>query len=94
MSAKCLQWRIGFFVRGGATHALELAFDKMDGDPVWSPGYESHDLHDILSAIWYLESGFIGDLTERKLRILDKIKRQAAAELPDFDIYGIDRKGG
>ena len=93
MSATCLEWRVGFFVRGGV-HALQLAYDKVNGDPVWSPGYESHNLHDILSAVWYLESNFKGDLDDRKIQILDEIKRQAAAELPDFEIDGIDRKGG
>lgn len=91
MSNKCLYWR---FQHAGARYALALAFDKVDGPAVWEPGYESHNLGDILRAMWYLENNFVGDLPERTLRVLDKIKRQAAVELPDFEIYGISKKKG
>ena len=89
MASRCLVWR---FQRAGSRYALALAEDKLYGRAAWAPGYESHKLLDILSAIWYLESGFKGDLPEHTLRVLDRIKESAAAELPDFEIYGISKK--
>lgn len=73
-------------------YALELSEDSWEGRAIWAPGYESHKPIDILKAIWYLGSGFVGDLPEHKLRILDMIKRKAVADLPGFDIYGVHNK--
>lgn len=89
MASRCLVWSLQ---HAGARYALALSEDKMAARVVWAPGYESHDIGDIVKAIWYLENNFKGDLLEHKLRILDMIKRQAAAELPDFDIQGISNK--
>lgn len=77
-------------------YALVLAEDNWEERAIWAPGYESHKMGDIVRARWYLTNGFVGDLPEHKLRILDMIKRKAAAELPDFDIYGISnhKEGG
>lgn len=89
--SRSLVWRLQC---SDSRYALALAADKLDGAHVWVPGYESHDIGDIVQAIWYLENNFKGALPERKLQMLDMIKSQAAAELPDYDIYGISRKGG
>lgn len=91
MAGNSLVWRLQ---RSGSRYALVVAADKLDGSHVWAPGYESHDIGDIVQAIWYLENNFKGRLPEHKIRILDMVKRQAAAELPEFEIYGISRKGG
>ncbi len=89
MASHCLVWSLQHV---GARYALALAEKKIDARAIWAPGYESHDVGDIVKAIWYLENNFKGDLPEHKLRMLDMIKRQAAAELPDFEIYGISNK--
>ena len=89
MASRCLVWSLQ---HAGARYALALAEKKLDARAIWAPGYESHDVGDIVKAIWYLEDNFKGDLPEHKLRMLDEIKRQAAAELPDFEIYGISNK--
>lgn len=89
MASRCLVWSLQ---HTGARYALALTREKLDARVVWAPGYESHDIGDIVKAIWYLENNFKSDLPERKLRMLDMIKRQAAAELPDFEIYGISNK--
>ena len=89
MASRCLVWSLQHV---GSRYALALSEDKMAARVVWAPGYESHDIGDIVKAIWYLENNFKGDLPDHKLRMLDKIKRQAAAELPDFDIQGISNK--
>jgi hypothetical protein len=41
---------------------------------VWSPGYESTKLGDILKADWYLNGGFRGDLPEHTIELLDQIR--------------------
>lgn len=89
MAGHCLVWSLQ---HAGSRYALALSEKKIDARAIWAPGYESHDVGDIVKAIWYLENNFKGDLPEHKLRMLDQIKRQAAAELPDFEIYGISNK--
>lgn len=91
MTSQCLVWSLQ---RSGSRYALALSTDKISAPVVWSPGYESHDIGDIVQAIWYLENGFRGYLSEHKIRMLDMIKHQAAAELPDYEIYGIKSKKG
>ncbi len=86
MASQCLVWSLQ---RSGSRYALALSAEKCSAPVVWSPGYESQDIGDIVKAIWYLENDFRSDLPEHKLRMLDMIKRQAAAELPDFEIYGM-----
>lgn len=92
MTSQCLVWSLQ---RSGSRYALALSYEKCSAPVVWSSGYESHDIGDIVQAIWYLENGFLGHLPEHKVQMLDMIKRQAAVELPDYEIYGINsRKGG
>lgn len=73
------------FQRVGTRWALVLAENKpLTGEGplvsvLWQPGYESTRLHDILAACWYLESGFVGDLPDRTVRLLDQLQREAPA---------------
>lgn len=42
---------------------------------VWDPGYVSSRLRDILKACWYLNGGFVSDLPDRTLQLLDSIRQ-------------------
>ena len=53
MASRCLVWSLQ---HAGTRYALALAEKKIDARAIWAPGYESHDVGDIVKAIWYLEN--------------------------------------
>lgn len=67
-------------IEGGTA---DIAGGAGGGLPVlYRPGYVSRRLGDIVAACWYLNGGFVGQLDERSIRILDEIRMDAKDLIP------------
>ena len=53
-------------------------------EPIFSPGYQSCKLKDILEAAWYLNYGYTSGLSDNLLSVLNQIKADAYAKGFEF----------